>query len=594
MLVRFLSFRPAAARLAIARSAVARSAVARAAVVGVLPALLACDLLPTRDRFASAPVADTLAFTVDTRERHAISPLIYGANFATEKEAWGGALPPAGVTLDRMGGNRLSAYNWETNASNAGRDYRYQNDQLLSSSTTPGEAVRTRAAAAQARGLTFLPTVPMLPYVAGDFCGCDVGIRDAERANRLAVHFKRNVPSRGAAPADARPDANDGVVAQDEFVRWYQAAFPALGVDSTRPLLLTLDNEPDLWHDTHKEVQSDWNDDASRPRLQTYDAFIDTTIAFARAIKRVAPRAQLLGPGLATYAGFMTLGRHPHPDPVYTDWHTQPFLDVYLRRMRAAEQPGGGRLLDVLDLHWYPQLDVGGRMITDDHAEQDERIENARMQAPRSLWDPGFDEKSWVSSTAGGPIRLLPYLRERIARHYPGTRIAITEYFFGRAGDITGGITQADVLGIFGREGVYAAALWPQAGLDAAPYDGDGRKAYAYAFAAFRMFRDYDGRGGRFGDVGVRATTSDPAASSVYASVDAEGRVVLVAINKQRVAAPVRIVLTHAGPLRSAHSFQLTAGSASPAAGPAPVLEGGTTVRYTMPALSVSTLVLAP
>ena len=544
---------------------------------------------------AVAPTDGPLTFRIDTRRHHPISRLVYGVNAATDPAAWGGTLPPRAIPFNRMGGNRLSAYNWETNASNAGSDYHYHNDQYLSASTIPGEAVRSRAAVTFAHGAAFLATVPMLPFVAGDACDCDVGTSDADRADRLARHFWRNAPSRGETLGGPTVAPAGHTVYQDEFVRWAARTFPGATADSTRRLMFSLDNEPDVWHATHKEIQSDLGDNTTAPRLQTYDGFIDTTIAFARAIKRAAPDALVFGPAIATYTGALTLGRHPSPDPVYGGWRAHPFLDVYLDRMRAAEASGGQRLLDVLDVHWYPAAGTRAGEITNDFAAaQDSAQIEARLQAPRSLWDPTYDEHSWVSDVTAGPTRLLPRLRTQIAEHYPGTRLAVTEYYYGRAGDISGGIAQADVLGIFGREGVYAAALWPQANVWAAPYAGSGARAYAYAFGAFRMFLDYDGAGGHFGDVGVDASTSDAATASVYASLDAAGRVILVAINKRRTTQAARVVVSHPTALRTARVYTLTTVLPAPTRAPDLALPAGDAFTYNMPAMSVSTIVLTP
>ena len=530
------------------------------------------------DTAAPSPSQDgPLTFRINTARQHAISRFIYGVNAASDRAAWAGTTPPAELPFDRMGGNRLSAYNWETNASNAGSDYQFHNDRYLSASTVPGEAVRARAAATFARGAAFLATVPMLPYVAGDACGCDVGTSDAGRNTRLAAHFRPNAPARAEA-----------------FVRWATRTFPGATGDTARRLMFSLDNEPDAWHATHKEIESDHGDDPATPRLQTYDAFIDTTIAYARAIKRAAPDALVFGPALATYTGVLTLGRHPADDPVYGNWHAHPFVDVYLDRLRAAHAADGHRLLDVLDVHWYPAAGTRGGAITNDYAPQDSATVDARLQAPRSLWDPTYDEHSWVSGVTAGPVRLIPRLRDAIAAHYPGTRLAISEYYYGRAGDISGGIAQADVLGIFGREGVYAAALWPQANPWAPPYTGDGARAYAYAFAALRMYRDYDGAGSRFGDTGVDASTTDATASSVYASLDARRRVVVVAINKRSTPLPVRIVVAHPVPLHTVRAYVLSAGAPAPTRAPDPSAPNDNVVAYTMPPLSVSTLVLLP
>jgi mannan endo-1,4-beta-mannosidase len=310
------------------------------------------------------------------------------------------------------------------------------------------------------------------------------------------------------------------------------------------------------------------------------------------------PGALVFGPAVATYTGIVSGGRYTnrwYDDPKYG---RQNFLDVYLDRMRQAEAANGKRLLDVLDVHYYPAAGDGRNEIGADRATQSDSMVGARLQAPRSLWDPTYVEGSWVSGVTGGPIRFLPRLREQIAAHYPGTRIAITEYFFGRAGDISGGIAQADVLGIFGREGVFAATLWPNADESATPYNGDGSKAYAYAFGAFNLFLDFDGAGSRFGATGVAATTSDVVTSSVYASLDGQNRVVIIAINKNKTGSSTA-TLNVSDPrslTRVAGVYRLVDGAPVPVSVPASgvTVRGGNSFSYVMPPLSATAIVLAP
>jgi len=537
------------------------------------------------------PTVPDFTFTVNATSTFPISRYIYGANFVDDIASYGNATPPAELTLNRMGGNRLSAWNWETGFSNAGDDYFFQNDRFLQpTSTAPGDAVRSRAQSSFARGQAFMATIPMLGYVAGDACNCNVGTSDATRAQRLATHFKVSQAFKGA-PLLTTPNSTDGFVYQDEFVNWFESAFPGRSTHLTAPVFFSLDNEPDIWNSTHRQIQSNLNDNPATPRLITYKGYTDTSIAYARAVKSVLPNALTFGPAVATYAGVAAAGRFPTPDP---DFGSANFFDVYLDRMRAAQTTYGRRLLDVLDLHWYPAASAGAYEITNDYAPQDSAQIEARIQAPRSLWDPTYTERSWVVDVTAGPVRLIPRLRDQIAARYPGTKISISEYYYGRGGDISGGIAQADVLGVFGREGVFAAALWPQAGLFADPYGGDGTKAYAFVFGAFRMFLNYDGAGGRFGDTGLTATTSDVSASSVYASRDAQGRIVIVAINKTRAAKRISLALNGANTITRATAFALTSASPSPVRQPDSAVTITSTVGYVMPALSVSTLVLTP
>ena len=561
------------------------------------------DHMPVAPRYTPSAVAErsqasgpsAVTFSINAATTYPISRFIYGMNFVTDiggpyagRSPWYGATPPAGVTLNRMGGNRMTAYNWENNFSNAGSDYNYENDNYLDQSTAPGHAVGSRVSATLARGAAMIVTVPMLGYVAADEAG-PLDIRDADRARRLATHFKVSVPSKGA-PFTLTPSTSDAHVYQDEFVNWVKTTFPSAVSSATQPIFYELDNEPDDWQLTHQEIQSNYGDNPNTPRIQTYNGYIDTTILYARAIKKVTPKALVFGPAVATYTGVLTLGRYPTPDPAYG---TRSFFDVYLDRLNTAGARYGRRLVDVLDLHWYSAAGAGSNEITNDYATQSAAMVRARLQAPRSLWDPSYDERSWVSSTTGGPIKLLPRLQSEIAAHYPGTKLAITEYYYGRAGDISGGVAEADVLGIFGKYGVFAAALWPQAGVWAAPYGGSGAKAYAYAFGAFDMFVNYDGAGGRFGDVGMAASTSDSVNTSVYASRDPAGRIVVVAINKNTSPTLATIRVAASAILRTAQVYRLTRVSPNPTREATLPVSSQNTLSYSMPAMSVSTLVLS-
>jgi hypothetical protein len=526
-------------------------------------------------------------FVIDATQRFPISPYIYGVNgYETAPNAttpeW-----PNGLTISRFGGNRLTAYNWENNASNAGRDYKFQNDDFLGGGSVPGEAARARVAAAAAKGAGMIVTVPMIGHVSRDIDHTSVGSDAASIQSRLAARF---VPSyaRKNAPFAETPDVDDRAVYQDEFVHWLSRRFPDATSSGTTPLFFALDNEPDIWGSTHEEIMPNVN---GKIATLTYDDLINLTVAYSAAIKDADPSAVVFGPGTATWTGATTLGRWPDADPRYG---RRTFLDVYLDRLREEEIRNGRRLVDVLDIHWYPAAGAAGQEIVDDAAPQTAEMIWARLQSPRSLWDSTYDEQSWVSKVQKGPIRLLPLLKEKISAHYPGTKLAITEYYYGRGGDISGGIAQADVLGIFGREGVFAATLWPTANPDAVPYGGSAERAYQYIIGAFRMFRDYDGRGGKFGAAGLAARTSAPAGSSVYASTDdnAATRVVIVAINKLSRSRAAVIEFSGSFAWRNSEVYTLTETSSEPKVGAALSLADSATLRFTMPPLSVSTIVL--
>ena len=109
------------------------------------------------------------------------------------------------------------------------------------------------------------------------------------------------------------------------------------------------------------------------------------------------------------------------------------------------------------------------------------------------------------------------------------------------------------MLGILGREGVFAANWW------------DIGNGSSFVNAAFNMYLNYDGAGGQFGDTSVDADTNNIANSAVYASVDSTdpNRMVVVAINRTGSPQTTGIAVTHDRIFDHAEVYQLTAGSSA-------------------------------
>jgi hypothetical protein len=260
-----------------------------------------------------------------------------------------------------------------------------------------------------------------------------------------------------------------------------------------------------------------------------------------------------------------------------SDANDRDFLDVYLTAMRDAEKQQGKRLLDVLDIHFYPEARGDDVRVTDASSKPGTAL--ARIQAPRSLWDATYVENSWITQSLGNkPIALLLGLQRQIATNYPGTKLSISEYNYGGGNDISGAIAQADVLGIYGRYGVFAACYWGSLTSDSA------------TLAAFRAFLNYDGKGGRMGDLGLAVAGETPAADSVYAALDSRNPklMTVVVINKTVAPRPMHLQLQGFSPA-SAAAFVLTRGNLSEMR-PGTAMVGRGVVEFTAPPLSVSTL----
>lgn len=435
-----------------------------------------------------------------------ISPYVYGVN---SQEVGG-----LGVTVRRMGGNRQTAYNWETNASNAGSDYHHVSDDWPCTSLgyrncdEPGAQFVDFALANKHLGAESLATVPLVDYVTADK---NHEVPEAEKAP--SKRWVRSYPTKGNAYALA-PDLRDGAVYEDEFVNFL---VHKLGTaDRGGIKFYSLDNEPSLWPSTHPRIH---------PEKTTYKEMITRTEAMASAIAAIDPTALVLGGVMYGWTEYLSL--QDAPDSKENNATYESYVDFYLASMKGLEQKHHRRLVHVLDVHWYPEA-KGAKRITDDDVSP--KTVAARVQAPRALWDPTYREKSWIDDSWGKPIRLLPWLREKIARQYPGTKLSMTEYDFGAGDHVSGGIAQADVLGVLGREGAFLANYWGHG-------PGNGELP-PYIAAAFRLYRNYDGKGGTYGDTAVSATAADVTKASVFAATDSKrpNLLMVIVINKDQTA----------------------------------------------------------
>ncbi|WP_203597230.1 glycoside hydrolase family 44 protein [Actinomadura bangladeshensis] len=483
----------------------------------LLATVLAAALLPWAAPAARA--ADGPALTVDpSASRHAISPYVYGMNFAAEDLAKELRLP-----VRRWGGNATTRYNYLYDETNRGSDWYFENvpgpapdpAALPDGSETDQFTEQDRRT-----GTDTILTVPL------------IGWTPKGRDYTCGFSIEKYGPQQ-KADGEWRPDCGNGVktdgtnVTGNDPADTSVPAGPAYVTDWLAHLtgkygtaadggvrFYNLDNEPDLWHATHRDVH---------PKGAGYDEMRDQTYAIASAVKAADPGAKTLGP---VGWGFQSLtmsgldkqtcdvqGGDCWSDPPDRAAHGgTPFAAWYLQQMKAYEKEHGTRVLDYFDEHLYPQQSGVALGEAGDAATQE-----LRLRSTRQLWDPTYTDESWINQ----PIQYIPRMRELVDENYPGTKLAITEYNWGALGHLNGALAEADVLGVFGREGLDLATLWaPPAATDPGAY-------------AFRMYRNYDGAGSAFGDTSVRAASADQDELAVYAAQrSSDEALTLMIVNK--------------------------------------------------------------
>jgi hypothetical protein len=462
----------------------------------------------------------------------AIDPLIYGVNFGDPAQL--GDVP---FPLRRWGGNAVTRYNWRTDVSNRGADWFFMNipapvddvPSLPDGSSSDVFVDETLAAGSQA-----LLTAPMIGWSADDERTKKWSFSTSLYGPQLLTECSYFDPP----PSWCQPTAGDGncdpgvnttgycssdglIVGNDPndanqiittawVTDWMAHIASRVGTAGNGgPRYWALDNEPMLWSSTHRDVH------AVPP---TYDEIWSRTVEYASAIKDQDPDAVVLGPDVWGWCAYFTsasdaaLGGSCVDGPDRQSHGGEPFLAWYLDQICEYEATQGIRLIDVLDVHMYPQGGVTGH----GGAGEDPVTAARRLRSLKELWDPTYVSESWIDQ----PIALIPWLKGMIDDHCPGMRLSLTEYNWGSDDGPSGALAQAEVLAIFGREGLDIGARW------VAPESGTRTED------AFRLYLNYDGAGAQIQGDSIPATSADVDRVGAYAVRNPTGDLFVLLFNK--------------------------------------------------------------
>lgn len=510
--------------------------------------------------------------TISPKDDHkGISPYIYGVNDGVYLKA---------VTAKslRIGGNRLTTYNWETNASNAGADWYNTSDNWLVSKlpvekqTQPAALGLYLSETAKTYNIPLtLLTLQMCGFVSTDING-EVEKKEKAPSNR----WKKVVYRKKSKFADT-PNLKDGKVYMDEYVNYL---IKRLGNSTTATGIkaYALDNEPALWSGTHSLIQS-------KP-LKCSD-LIKKSSALASAVKDEDANALIFGPALYGFNAYTGFQDAPDWQQIKADNGYRWFIDYYLDSMKKESDKAGKRLLDVLDIHYYTEAKGPcGTRSSNCIQFQNKGCLDARMQSTRTLYEDGYIENSWIGQWGKEFLPILPNIQKSIDQYYPGTKIAITEYNYGGGTNISGGVAQADALGSFAKCGVFCANLWAQT--DIIPM---------YQYSAINLYTNYNGHGAGFGNILVAADSSDVELSTVYAAINNENTdVVRVILTNKSVKdkTPAEVTIKGDKNYQCAEVYTLTNEAKTISRQGNITGITGNSFTYDMPAMSVTELVLVP
>ncbi len=503
--------------------------------------------------------------------RHAISPLIYGVAYGSTAQ-----LDDLNSPLNRYGGNNASRYNWQLNADN--RDFDWYFESIADSSAVAGERGDTFISQSKAANAQAMLTLPMLDWIAqlganrGKLASFSQAKYGAQTGNDAQWYPDAgNGVLRSTGQNVTGNDPNDANVPNNTALQqgWVQHLVTQWGNASGAGLkYYILDNEHSIWQSTHRDVH---------PVGATMDEIRQRMIDYATMVKSVDPAATVVGPEEWGWSGYFYSGYDQqygaahnwccYPDrAAHANWDYLPWL---LDQMHQNEVATGRRLLDVFSVHWYPQ---GGEFGNDTSTT----MQQLRNSSTRSLWDPNYVDATWINDK----VQLIPRIRSWVATYYPGLKTAITEYNWGAESHINGATTQADIYGIFGREGLDIATRWTTPDSSTPTYK------------AMKIWRNYDGNKSAFGETSVSASVPNPDSLSAFAATRAaDGAMTVMVISKVLSGStPVTVNLANFAAAGSAQAWQLT--SANAITRLADVGFGGSTFTASVPAQSITLYVI--
>jgi len=529
---------------------------------------------------------------------HTINPYVYGMNAylldsASEKIANPGLL--------RWGGDDTSRYNYQNNMTNSAADY-YFESFLGAANQFPNSSGSTNFTqffpATDTVGAAALGTVPVLGWVTNNTqfacsftksqfpnqqnynsnnCGNGVLTSGADLNGNSGTSSTQipNITSIQETPTDitnttTTPQPGSSSSA---FTTWADGTWSGGWVNSivTNPsygngasgkgvAMWDLDNEPTWWDAVHRDVH---------PVAFTYDEVTNNGIGTALAIKTADPTALVSGPVIDYWEAYFYSKKDIESGwssgPCYEPWSGPtdrtahggtPLIEYYLQQFAKYSGPSyyNTRLLDYLDVHSYFSPSYNGSSVgfttAGDTQEQETRMNGTRVFWDPTYTDPNLPQPNYVTDSNYTPNcttplqapEVIPMLKSWVAKDYPGTKTGIDEYNFGALESINGAVVEADILGIFGRQGLDMSAFWPTTN-----YSSQEPGNYSFA-----MYRNYDlaNDGASFGDVYLYAT-------SATSGADAENQLAVYGGQRSKDSAITVMVINKTyGPLTSTVSLQ--------------------------------------
>lgn len=216
-----------------------------------------------------------------------------------------------------------------------------------------------------------------------------------------------------------------------------------LGYDKNKLKYWTMDNEPEIWNGTHDDIMG---------TLPSAEAFMQVYFEVAKKARAKYPDIKLTGPIPATEWQWYNWDNKK----VTSNGKTYTWMEYFIKRIAEEQKATGIRLLDVIDIHSYPN-----------ESKDDDILQLHRIYFDTTYVYPGANGVKTTSPSGWDDKITQEFIFERCNRwlnQYMGpnhhVNFAVSEYGFTNNNATVTAVSYASVLGTFAEHNVEYFAPW--------------------------------------------------------------------------------------------------------------------------------------
>lgn len=217
-----------------------------------------------------------------------------------------------------------------------------------------------------------------------------------------------------------------------------------LGLNNTKIKYWSMDNEPDIWNSTHDDIM---------PTQPTAEAFMQLYFSVAKKARAKFPAIKLTGPVPASEWQWYAWN---NSKILALNGQNYTWLEFFIKRISEEQASTGIRLLDMIDIHSYPN-----------ESNSSDIVQLHRLYFDTTYNYPGANGVKTIAASGWDNTITKEFVFERCNRwlnQYLGTNhgvtLGVTEYGFTHNNANVSSVSYASVLGTFADNNVELFSPW--------------------------------------------------------------------------------------------------------------------------------------